>query len=74
MSGVIDIDLDRLEEVSSRLDLRKPNREALESLAFEMSQHFDVDGRPAPFECVIDSATGVGKTYILLGGIGLSSG
>ena len=69
MSGDIDIDLDRLEEVASRLDLRKPNREALESLAFEMSQHFDVDGRPAPFECVIDSATGVGKTYILLGGI-----
>lgn len=46
MSGGIDVDLDRLEEVASRLDLRKPNREALESLAFEMSQHFDVDGRP----------------------------
>jgi type III restriction enzyme len=46
VSGGIDVDLDRLEEVASRLDLRKPNREALESLAFEMSQHFDVDGRP----------------------------
>ncbi len=55
--------------VSSRLDLRPPNSEALECLAFELAQHYDVDGKPSPFECVIDSATGVGKTFILLAGI-----
>lgn len=63
------IDQDLIEEVASRLDLRQPNKEALESLVFEMAQHYDVDSRPAPFECVIDSATGVGKTFILAAGI-----
>lgn len=62
------IDMERLEEVASRLDLRPPNKEALESLVFELSQNNMID-RTSAFECVIDSATGVGKTYILVGGI-----
>lgn len=66
MSGVR-IDLDLIEEVSARLDLRTPNREAVESVLYELSQHFDVEGKPAPFEPVVVSATGVGKTYILAG-------
>lgn len=66
---VLDLDIERIEEVASRLDLRQPNREALESLVGELTLHFDVDGKSAPFECVIDSATGVGKTYILAAGI-----
>lgn len=65
----LSVDIDRIEEVASRLDLRRPNREALESLVGELGLHYDVDGKPAPFECVIDSATGVGKTYILAAGI-----
>lgn len=65
----LDIDQDRIEEVAARLDLRAPNREALESLVFELAQHYTVDARPAPFECVIDSATGVGKTFILAASI-----
>lgn len=65
----ISVDLDTLEAVASRLDLRDPNKEALDSLAFELAHHFDIDRKPPPFECVIDSATGVGKTYILAGGI-----
>lgn len=63
------VDLDRLEEVSARIDLRAPNKEALDSIAFELSQHYAVDAKLTPFECVIDSATGVGKTYILVGAI-----
>jgi type III restriction enzyme len=63
----VQVDLDRIAEVAARLDLRQPNREAVESVVFALSQHYDVDARPAPFEAVVDSATGVGKTYILAG-------
>ena len=62
---------DAIAEIASRLDLRAPNREAVETLAAEVSQHYDVDGQPPPFEAVIDSATGVGKTYILTGAMEL---
>ena len=61
------IDVDRIEEVAARLDLRQPNREAVESVVFEHARWFDLEQRPAPFECVVDSATGVGKTYIIAG-------
>lgn len=60
---------DLLYAIASRLDLREPNLHAVETLAAELSQHFDIDERPPPFEGVIDSATGVGKTYILAGAI-----
>lgn len=58
------VDTDRIEAISSALDLRRPNREALESIAWTSWHHF-ASGRPAPFEGVVDSATGVGKTYII---------
>ena len=58
---------DSIAEISARLDLREPNSDAVQTLAAEVSQFYDVDGRKPPFECVIDSATGVGKTYILAG-------
>lgn len=54
-----------LESVAARLDLREPNREAVESIICEISQHFDVEGRGPPFDAIVDSATGMGKTYIL---------
>lgn len=63
------VDVDLLQAIASRLDLRDPNLRAIETLAAELRQHFDIDERPAPFEGVIDSATGVGKTYILAGAI-----
>lgn len=63
------IDEDLIEEIASRLDLREPNREALESLVFELAQHYSVEGKPPPFEAVIDAATGVGKTYIIAAAI-----
>src|SRR5687768_4997088 len=62
-------DLDRIEAISTRLDLRKPNREALESIVFEIAHHYHVNHDPPPFEAVVDVATGVGKTYVLAAAI-----
>ena len=62
---------DAIAEIAARLDLREPNTEAIQTLAAEVSQHYDVDGKGPPFEAVIDSATGVGKTYILVGAMEL---
>ena len=58
-------DQDRVAAITARLELREPNRVALETIAVRISQHFDVEDRPPPFRAVIDAATGVGKTYIL---------
>jgi len=62
---------DTIAEIDARLDLREPNREAIQTLAAEISQYYDVDEKQPPFEAVIDSATGVGKTYVLTGAIEL---
>lgn len=61
--------LDRIEAIAARLDLRQPNKEALESIVFEVGQYFEIDREPPPFEAVIDIATGVGKTYVLAASI-----
>lgn len=58
---------DVIAEIAARLDLRDPNRDAVQTLAARVSQYYDVDERQPPFEAVIDSATGVGKTYVLTG-------
>lgn len=62
---------DLIAEIAARLELREPNRAAIESLDAEVSQWFDVDEKESPFEAVIESATGVGKTYILAGAMEL---
>lgn len=67
MSGELNLHDETIAEISARLDLREPNREAVETLAAEVSQRYDVEGLDPPFEAVIDSATGVGKTYVLVG-------
>jgi type III restriction enzyme len=61
------VDAGVLDAVAAKLDLREPNIRAIETLAAELQQWFDVDKKDPPFEGVIDSATGVGKTYILAG-------
>jgi len=63
------VDLDLIEEIAARLDLRAPNREAVISIAAALAEHYQVDGRPPPFEGIVDLATGVGKTYILAGAL-----
>ena len=62
--AALEVDTDRIERIASSLDLRRPNREALESIVWTTWHHF-ASGRAAPFEGVVDSATGVGKTYIM---------
>lgn len=68
MSSVV-LDAERLADIAARMDLREPNREAVASLAMRLSQHYDVDGLSTPFEAIIDSATGVGKTYVMAAAI-----
>jgi len=63
----LQIDWDLLDDVEHRLELREPNRRAVESVAVMCSQHYDVDAEDGPFECIVDSATGVGKTYVMAG-------
>jgi type III restriction enzyme len=62
---------DEIAEIAARLDLRDPNRDAVQTLAAEVSQYYDMDGKQPPLETVISSATGVGKTYILAGAMEL---
>ncbi len=51
--------------VSSALDLRMPNRDALTTIALRLFDHFSVEEPSRPYEGVIDVATGVGKTYVI---------
>ncbi|HUD05472.1 MAG TPA: DEAD/DEAH box helicase family protein [Candidatus Saccharimonadales bacterium] len=62
---------DAIAEIAARLDLREPNRQAVRTINAAVSQYYDVEGKQPPFEAVIDSATGVGKTYILVGAMEL---
>jgi type III restriction enzyme len=63
------IDEDRIAAVAASLDLRDPNRRALRSIADALAYHYDVAGEEDTFEGVVDSATGVGKTFILAAAI-----
>ena len=62
---------DTIAEIAARLDLREPNREAVRTINAAVSQYYDVEEQQPPFEAIIDSATGVGKTYILTGAMEL---
>jgi type III restriction enzyme len=55
---------DIVEAVAANLDLRKPNKQALESIAAVVANHYEVEKRSDLFEGVVDVATGVGKTYV----------
>ena len=57
------------DEIAARLDLREPNHDALRSIAFAVSRHYDVEGGEPPYEAVVDAATGLGKTYIIAASI-----
>ena len=58
------LDLPTLDNISAALDLRQPNREAVETIAIELGRHYDIEHNTEFFEGVVDAATGVGKTYI----------
>ncbi|MBV9025515.1 MAG: DEAD/DEAH box helicase family protein [Streptomycetaceae bacterium] len=65
--GELQFQPDLLAEVAHRLDLREPNRKAIESVILRTSDHYDVQEKTEPYECIVDSATGVGKTYVMAG-------
>ncbi len=65
--GVLQFQPDLLDQVAHRLTLREPNRKAIESVLLRTSDHYDVQENTEPYECVVDSATGVGKTYVMAG-------
>ncbi len=56
--SVVPYDDASVEEIATTLNLRLPNRNALDAIAREL------DTRPVGCELVADLATGVGKTYI----------
>lgn len=62
------LDEQLVDEVSSTLDLRVPNEEALAAVAGRLAAH-RLAAPNEPFEAVIDVATGVGKTYVLAASI-----
>jgi type III restriction enzyme len=63
--NLLDIDNDLLALINHQMELRQPNAEAVQDIAIAISDHIDRHGRNDPFEGVVDSATGVGKTYVL---------
>ena len=65
----LNVDEDAIAAIAARLDLREPNVEALKAIAYTAAQHYEIEGRPPPYECVIDVATGVGKTFVLAAAI-----
>lgn len=58
-----DVDVHLLEEITHRLHLRKPNAQAVQAVAIRSARHTG----DSTFECVVDVATGVGKTYVMAG-------
>ncbi|MGQ4368048.1 DEAD/DEAH box helicase family protein [Streptomyces violaceoruber] len=65
--GVLQFQPELLDQVAHRLTLREPNRKAIESVLLRTSDHYDVQEKSEPYECIVDSATGVGKTYVMAG-------
>ncbi|MEX1164772.1 MAG: DEAD/DEAH box helicase family protein [Nitriliruptor sp.] len=62
------LDHDLLDEIADGMDLRVPNAEAVAALAGRMAAH-QASGTDAPFEAVVDVATGVGKTFVMAAAI-----
>lgn len=65
--GELKFDPNLLAEIAHRLDLREPNCRAVETVALRTSDHYDVQESTEPLELIVDSATGVGKTYVMAG-------
>jgi type III restriction enzyme len=63
------INSDLVEGVAKRLDLRAPNKEALEVIAYRLGEHYNIDELTTGFEGIADLATGVGKTYVIAAAI-----
>jgi len=67
MTASLSVDVNVIEEISSALDLRLPNKQAVETIAYEVADHYRA--KTVGFEGIVESATGVGKTYIVGGAL-----
>lgn len=65
MTSELQLDEFLLDSIAASLDLRKPNRDAAESVVAEISQALDVEGFPGTYTAIVDAATAVGKTYTM---------
>lgn len=61
----LNIDFGLIEDIAAQLDLREPNRDALQAIAVATTLHYEHRRADPPFEGVVDVATGVGKTYVM---------
>jgi len=61
-------DLDLVDEIAAEMDLRDPNRDAIHTVALRLHEHVAA-GAPGFFEGVVDSATGMGKSFVIAGAI-----
>ncbi|MBT2515580.1 DEAD/DEAH box helicase family protein [Arthrobacter sp. ISL-30] len=69
MTTGLDIDQELLAQIGAQMNLRTPNEQALETIVAGISEHFDDRQLPAPYEGVVASATGVGKTFVMASAI-----
>lgn len=67
------VDQPVLDQIQSQLDLRQPNRDAVETIALRLHDHY-AQGSEGFFEGVVDVATGVGKTFVIAGAIDYFAG
>lgn len=57
-----------LDEIASAMDLREPNRDAIHTVALRLYEHTAAASKGF-FEGVVDSATGMGKSFVIAGAI-----
>lgn len=62
----VGVDIDIMERVAANLDLRPPNKAAVANVAAALANH-ERSGSTETLEVVVDSAVGVGKTYVMAG-------
>lgn len=56
-----------LARIKGQFELRTPNFEAVESVAIAISEFLDVNQESDTYTCIVDAATGVGKTFVMAG-------
>src|SRR5690606_12423280 len=62
----VGVSVDVIERVAATLDLRPPNKAAVANVAAALENH-ERSGSTETREVVVDSAVGVGKTYVMAG-------
>lgn len=66
-------DLGAIAELAAAMDLREPNERAIKTMAIRLGEFYS-EAREGFFEGVVDSATGMGKSYVIAGAIDYFAG